>query len=62
VWPLFNAGREGTLWYYRAVANALRQHEFPQSSRFEALLEELDRTVTMLEQKTGGPASHTFCD
>jgi GTP pyrophosphokinase len=62
VWSLFNTGREGTLWYYRAVADALHQGGPPAEPRFAALLAELDRTVTMLEQESGGPASPTFCD
>ena len=62
VWPLFNTGREGTLWYYRAVANSLGQGSAPADSCFETLLAELDQTVTTIEEATGGRASPTFCD
>lgn len=43
LWQRFRGGRDGTLWYYRAVADALRQIERT------ALVEELDRTVRELE-------------
>jgi len=44
LWELFRGGRGGTLWYYRAVVDALRQAETTP------LVEELDRVVTELEQ------------
>ena len=47
LWGRFNGGREGTLWYYRALADALRGAE-PS-----ALVEELDRTVSELERLAG---------
>ena len=55
LWSDFRGGRSGTLWYARAVVEALRQH----SSDF--LVEELDRAVSDLErlvgasQLSGGP-------
>lgn len=51
LWPRFTGQREGTLWYYRAVADALAV------SPHRALVEELDRTVKQLEvlaEKAGG--------
>jgi GTP pyrophosphokinase len=62
VWPLFTTGRDGTLWYYRAVTNALLKQGAPSGSRFAALLAELDRAVNTLEQASGGPAPPTFRD
>lgn len=44
LWPRFNGGREGTLWYYRAVISALR------SGWSHAIVDELDRVVTELER------------
>ena len=44
VWERFNGGREGTLWYYRALVTAFRAVEITP------LVEELDRTVTELER------------
>ena len=43
VWERFRGGRDGTLWYYRALVQAFR------SAGAHPLLDELDRTVTQLE-------------
>jgi (p)ppGpp synthase/HD superfamily hydrolase len=40
LWTRFNGGKEGTLWYYRAIVNTL-QGDGP-------IVEELDRVVTTL--------------
>ncbi len=50
LWDRFNGGRDGTLWYYRALADAFRSVEA------NALSEELDRTVAELECMAGGSA------
>ncbi len=48
LWSRFTGGREGTLWYYRAVVDALAaKHDEP-------LVEELDRVVHELELLAGG--------
>ena len=47
LWDRFTGGREGTLWYYRAVADTLR-------SKDDSLAEELDRVVGELERLTAG--------
>jgi (p)ppGpp synthase/HD superfamily hydrolase len=44
LWCRFRGGRDGTLWYYRALADAFRAVEST------ALTEELDRTVAKLEE------------
>jgi len=44
VWDHFRGGREGTLWYYRAVADVLKQ------SGTSPLVEELDRVVGEIER------------
>ncbi len=44
VWSRFSGGRDGTLWYYRALLEAYRRRA-PGS-----LLQALDRDVTRLEQ------------
>ncbi len=44
VWDRFTAGKEGALWYYRALVTAFREHG-PS-----ALIEELDRVVTEMER------------
>ena len=45
LWTRFNGGKEGTLWYYRAVADALRGDG--------PVVEELDRVVAELEALSG---------
>ena len=44
LWKHFHGGREGTLWYYRAVVEALKRSE-P-----DPLVEELGRTVAEMER------------
>ena len=44
VWSRFSAGRDGVLWYYRALVDALR----PAGP--SALVEDLDRVVCELER------------
>jgi (p)ppGpp synthase/HD superfamily hydrolase len=43
LWSRFNAGKQGALWYYRALVNALN------GKRIQPLVQELDRTLTQLE-------------
>jgi (p)ppGpp synthase/HD superfamily hydrolase len=47
VWSRFNGGKEGTLWYYRTLADKLRDRA-PR-----ALAEELERVVSELERLAG---------
>jgi (p)ppGpp synthase/HD superfamily hydrolase len=44
LWRRFHGGREGTLWYYRSVTDALRQ------GGTSPLIEELERVVSELEK------------
>ncbi len=44
LWRRFHGGREGTLWYYRSVTDALRQ------GGISPLIEELERVVSELER------------
>jgi GTP pyrophosphokinase len=44
VWKRFGGGREGTLWYYRALIDAFR------AAGASPLVDELDRAVTELER------------
>ena len=46
LWQRFNAGKAGTLWYYRAVTDALR---VAPHNRCPQLIAELDRVVTHIE-------------
>jgi (p)ppGpp synthase/HD superfamily hydrolase len=43
VWERFQGGKEGTLWYYRALADAF------QTKQLTPLVAELERVVTELE-------------
>jgi (p)ppGpp synthase/HD superfamily hydrolase len=43
-WARFNGGKEGTLWYYRALVEAFR------TAGNSPLVDELDRVVTAMEQ------------
>jgi GTP pyrophosphokinase len=48
LWPRFNAGKRGTLWYYRSLAEAFGQ------SGPEPLASELMRVVVEIERLSGG--------
>jgi (p)ppGpp synthase/HD superfamily hydrolase len=48
IWRHFKAGREKTLWYYRAVAEILKR------SGATPLVEELERALTELERIAAG--------
>ncbi len=48
VWDRFNGGKEGTLWYYRALANAFR------ARGDSPLVQELNRVVSEIERLTSG--------
>src|SRR5919112_3764747 len=45
LWSRFNGGKEGTLWYYRAIVDVLRGDG--------PVVEDLDRVVTELEAVSG---------
>jgi len=44
LWSRFNGGKEGALWYYRALVNV-----FGGGKRIQPLVEEIDRVLTELE-------------
>lgn len=47
VWERFKAGKQGALWYYRALVTAFRQHGKSH------LIDELDRVVREMERLAG---------
>jgi len=49
LWDRFSGGRDGTLWYYRAVLDALREHTR------SPLLDELGRVVSEIEAAARTP-------
>src|SRR5215211_2886738 len=50
LWSQFNGGRDGTLWYYRAVVDALTEAAKPEEKQLNAIIEEITDTHSMLEQ------------
>jgi (p)ppGpp synthase/HD superfamily hydrolase len=52
VWERFSGHREGTLWYYRAVLDVLRE------GKPNRLIDELHRVVTELETLATRGAAH----
>jgi (p)ppGpp synthase/HD superfamily hydrolase len=53
VWERFSGRRDGTLWYYRAVLEVLRQ------GKPNPLVEELERVVTELETLATKGSAHS---
>ncbi len=49
-WSEFKGGRDGTLWYYREVANALTDAAGPDEVQLNDLIDELDQAVGWLER------------
>ena len=50
LWSNFNGGRDGTLWYYRAVVDALVGAAEPGEDQLQAIIDEIDRTLAALQQ------------
>jgi (p)ppGpp synthase/HD superfamily hydrolase len=48
LWSRFTGGRDGTLWYYRALVNAYRAARPDEAS---PLLDELERVVAAIEAR-----------
>ncbi len=55
LWARFSGGRDGVLWYYRALVNAYRQSGGSEGMR--RLVDELDRTVTQMESLARGTST-----
>ena len=49
LWSSFKGGRDGTLWYYRAVVDALVAVAEPGERQLRAIIDEIDRTLAALE-------------
>ena len=43
LWPRFNGGREGSLWYYRSLANIFVKAKNPIAHEFNLAVSELER-------------------
>jgi GTP pyrophosphokinase len=59
IWARFNGGREGTLWYYRALLNEFLRHKLNRITRdFELSMNELERLTETAESSPGfGPGA-----
>lgn len=53
LWDHFRGGRDGTLWYHRAVVDTLKQ------AGADPLVEELDRVVCEIERLVPGPRENS---
>jgi (p)ppGpp synthase/HD superfamily hydrolase len=49
LWLHFKGGRDGTLWYYRAVLGALAQAAAREEKQLTAIIDEIHRTLAILE-------------
>ncbi len=59
VWTRFTAGRDGTLWYYRALVAAFRGGgRGIRPDPLAALIDEFDRLVCALERRARGRSHH----
>jgi len=56
VWSRFKGGKQGTLWYYRALVKAFGDTKSPKLS---GLVQELDRTLSELERLSNKGAQVT---
>jgi hypothetical protein len=50
LWSHFKGGRDGTLWYYRAVVDALVAAAEPEEHQLNTIIAEIDRTLSALRQ------------
>jgi (p)ppGpp synthase/HD superfamily hydrolase len=50
LWSNFKGGRDGTLWYYRAVVDALVAAVEPGENHLQAIIDEIDRTLAAFQQ------------
>jgi GTP pyrophosphokinase len=51
VWSRFTGGRDGSLWYYRALVEAFRAR-----GQFATMVDELERVVSEMERLANGPS------
>lgn len=56
IWSAFRGGRDGTLWYYRAVLETLQQGPpMPIVQEFAEVVDQLEKLVSAGNQPTAGP-------
>jgi (p)ppGpp synthase/HD superfamily hydrolase len=50
LWSHFKGGRDGTIWYYGAVVDALNQAATSDEKQLNALIQEISDSLSMLKQ------------
>jgi len=50
LWRHFKGGRDGTIWYYGAVVDALNQAATSEEKQLNALIQEISDSLSMLKQ------------
>jgi (p)ppGpp synthase/HD superfamily hydrolase len=50
LWSHFKGGRDGTIWYYGAVVDALNQAATADEKQLNALIQEISDSLSMLKQ------------
>ena len=55
LWPRFTGSRDGTLWYYREVADTLQTRADSGNDNLTRLVADLNRAIVELEQAAGAP-------
>jgi (p)ppGpp synthase/HD superfamily hydrolase len=50
LWSNFKGGRDGTIWYYGAVVDALNQAATSDEKQLNALIQEISDSLSMLKQ------------
>jgi (p)ppGpp synthase/HD superfamily hydrolase len=50
LWSHFKGGRDGTIWYYGAVVDALNQAATAEEKQLNALIQEISDSLSMLKQ------------
>jgi (p)ppGpp synthase/HD superfamily hydrolase len=50
LWRHFKGGRDGTIWYYGAVVDALNQAATSDEKQLNALIQEISDSLSMLKQ------------
>jgi (p)ppGpp synthase/HD superfamily hydrolase len=57
LWSRFTGGKGGTLWFYRAVRDVMRQAALPDETQLDHLLHEIERNVRELDRLVNAEAT-----
>lgn len=50
VWSRFNGGKEGSLWYYRSLANIFKESPLAESDQVSLFVDDFVRVVEQIEE------------